>query len=246
MPATDVYAATCVFYQCITGHRPFEANTTEELRSLHSGAPVPLDAVPQALRPLIARGMAKDPGWRPSTADAFVTELETVARKAYGKGWEKRGWKRLAASAAALTSLTPLALLTAAGMSAAPVAAGTAAAGAGATTAGAGTGVTAAMAGNVAIAILVLGALVAAGLYVFARRDDPPALAMSMQTTSGVPSPEAVSAVTPSPTGLTDTTLRSVRRCWWRRPTSTTRHPTARRSQASAHPQRSRYRARRS
>jgi len=45
-PATDVYAATCVFFQCITGHRPFEAGTTEGLRSLHESAPVPLDAVP--------------------------------------------------------------------------------------------------------------------------------------------------------------------------------------------------------
>lgn len=34
-PATDVYAATCVFYQCITGHRPFEADTSEQLRTLH-------------------------------------------------------------------------------------------------------------------------------------------------------------------------------------------------------------------
>lgn len=35
LPATDVYAATCVFYQCITGHRPFEADTSEQLRALH-------------------------------------------------------------------------------------------------------------------------------------------------------------------------------------------------------------------
>ncbi|MER6901648.1 serine/threonine-protein kinase, partial [Amycolatopsis sp. NPDC000740] len=130
-PATDVYAATCVFYQCITGHQPFEGTTTDELRSLHQMAPVPLDAVPEKLRPLIARGMAKDPAWRPSTADAFVSELETVARKAYGKDWEKRGWKRLATSAAALTALTPLALLTTAGTAAAPIGAGTGAVAAG-------------------------------------------------------------------------------------------------------------------
>ncbi|NBH06488.1 serine/threonine-protein kinase, partial [Amycolatopsis sp. SID8362] len=123
LPATDVYAATCVFYQCVTGHRPFEADTSEQLRALHGGAPVPLEAVPEPLRPLIARGMAKDPAWRPATAAAFVTELETVAREAYGKNWEKRGWKRLATSAAALTALTPLALLTGAGTAAAPVAA---------------------------------------------------------------------------------------------------------------------------
>jgi hypothetical protein len=187
LPATDVYAATCVFYQCVTGHRPFEADTSEQLRALHGEAPVPLEAVPEALRPLIARGMAKDPAWRPATADAFVTELEAVARKAYGKNWEKRGWKRLATSAAALTALTPLALLTTAGTAAAPLAA--AGTGAGVTAAGTGTGVTAAVAGKIAMVIAILGALVAGGLLIFPRGDDPPAppaaLSVAVQTMSG-------------------------------------------------------------
>ncbi|MEU8633097.1 protein kinase [Amycolatopsis sp. NPDC048633] len=188
-PATDVYAATCVFYQCITGRRPFEAETSEQLRTLHGGAPVPLESVPEALRPLIARGMAKDPAWRPATAEAFVTELETVARKAYGKNWEKRGWKRLATSAAALTALTPLALLTAAGTAAAPVAA--AGAGAGVTAAGTGTGMTAVLAGKIAIAVAILGGLVAGGLVLFPPGDDDPpappaaALSVNVQTLSG-------------------------------------------------------------
>ncbi|GLY37909.1 hypothetical protein Amsp01_039330 [Amycolatopsis sp. NBRC 101858] len=186
-PATDVYAATCVFYQCVTGQRPFEADTSEQLRALHGTAPVPLEAVPEPLRPLIARGMAKDPAWRPATADAFVTELEAVAREAYGKHWEKRGWKRLATSAAALTALTPLALLTAAGTAAAPVAA--AGAGAGVTAAGTGTGVTAAMVGKIAAAVAIAGGLVAGGLAIFPHGEDPPAppaaLSVAVQTLSG-------------------------------------------------------------
>ncbi|MFJ7217478.1 serine/threonine-protein kinase [Amycolatopsis sp. NPDC098790] len=184
MPATDVYAATCVFYQCVTGHRPFDADTREQLRALHGGAPVPMDAVPEPLRPLIARGMAKDPAWRPATAGAFITELEAVARKAYGKNWEKRGWKRLATSAAALTALTPLALLTTAGTAAAPVAA--AGAGATATATGTGTGLTAAMAGKVAAAVVIAGGLVAGGVLLIPNGDDPPApLTVALQTTSG-------------------------------------------------------------
>ncbi|MCR6482897.1 protein kinase [Amycolatopsis sp. OK19-0408] len=186
VPATDVYAATCVFYQCVTGHRPFEADTSEQLRALHGGAPVPLDAVPEALRPLIGRGMAKDPAWRPATAGAFVTELEAVARKAYGKNWEKRGWKRLATSAAALTALTPLALLTTAGTAAAPVAAAGAGAG---VSVGTGTGTTAVVAGKIAIAVAILGGLVAGGLVIFSPGDDPPAppppLTVALQTMSG-------------------------------------------------------------
>lgn len=187
LPATDVYAAACVFYQCITGQRPFEADTSEQLRTLHTGAPVPLDAVPEALRPLIARGMAKDPAWRPATAESFVTELEAVARKAYGKNWEKRGWKRLATSALALTALTPLALLTTAGTAVAPVAA--AGAGAGATAASTGTGLTAAVVGKTAVVVAVLGGLVAGGLLIFPPGDEPPApppaLTVAMQTMSG-------------------------------------------------------------
>ncbi|WP_329061257.1 protein kinase domain-containing protein [Amycolatopsis sp. NBC_01480] len=203
LPATDVYAATCVFYQCITGHRPFEADTSEQLRALHGGAPVPLDVVPEALRPLIARGMAKDPAWRPATAAAFVTELETVARKEYGKNWEKRGWKRLATSAAALTALTPLALLTSAGTAAAPIAAAGAGTGVTAGTgtgvaAGTGTGVatstgagvTATVVGKVAIGVVIVAGLVAGGLVVFRPGGDPPAppppqLTVAMQTLAG-------------------------------------------------------------
>jgi eukaryotic-like serine/threonine-protein kinase len=201
LPATDVYSATCVFYQCITGHRPFEADTSEQLRAMHGGAPVPLDVVPEALRPLIARGMAKDPAWRPATAAAFVTELETVARKAYGKNWEKRGWKRLATSAAALTALTPLALLTSAGTAAAPIAAAGAGTGVTAGTgvaAGTGTGVatstgagvTATVVGKIAVGVVIVAGLVAGGLVVFRPGGDPPAppppqLTVALQTLSG-------------------------------------------------------------
>ncbi|HVW42122.1 MAG TPA: protein kinase [Amycolatopsis sp.] len=178
IPATDVYAATAVFYQCITGHRPFEADTSEQLRSLHQSAPVPLDRVPEPLRPLIARGMAKDPAWRPGTAAAFVAELEAVARAAYGPDWERRGWQRLAASAAALTALTPLALLATAGTAAAPVTAA----------AGAGTGIAAATVGKIVVAFLVVGALVAGGVFAYTQLTEPKRqteLAVTVQTTAG-------------------------------------------------------------
>ncbi|MTD54578.1 protein kinase domain-containing protein [Amycolatopsis pithecellobii] len=178
IPATDVYAATAVFFRCITGHRPFEADTTEQLRSLHERASVPLDAVPGKLRALIARGMAKDPAWRPASAEAFVAELEVVARAAYGKNWERRGWKRLATSVAALTALTPLALLATGGVAAAPVTAA----------GGAGTGVVAATVGKIVVAVLAVGALVAGGVWIYSRLGDAPrqaALSVTVQTATG-------------------------------------------------------------
>ncbi|AIG73013.1 protein kinase family protein [Amycolatopsis japonica] len=122
-PATDVYAATCVFFQCVVGHRPYEAEQTEVLRTLHEYAPIPFGEVPEPVRDLIARGMAKDVAHRPSGAAEFVAELEASARKAYGEDWERNGWHWLAKGAGVLVALSPLALL-GAGTAAAPVLAG--------------------------------------------------------------------------------------------------------------------------
>jgi len=108
-PATDVYAATCVLFHCLTGKRPYDATETEQLRQLHQHAPVPLDQVAEPLRPLLVRGMAKNPAQRPPSAEAFVAELEKAARKAYGKHWERTGWRRLAESAGALLAVSPMA-----------------------------------------------------------------------------------------------------------------------------------------
>src|SRR5580704_17164733 len=61
-PATDVYAATATFYECLTGRPPFTGTTTEALMRQHQTERVPLEPVPEPLRPLVAAGMAKDPG----------------------------------------------------------------------------------------------------------------------------------------------------------------------------------------
>ncbi|MER7545225.1 serine/threonine-protein kinase [Spirillospora sp. NPDC127506] len=130
-PATDVYAATCVFYECVTGERPYRADDPAALMGLHTGAPVPAENVPEPLRALVLQGMAKDPAYRPPSAAHFVGELDRVAVRAYGADWEKRGVRALAVAAAALAALFPLA---AAGL--APAGAGAAAAGTAAGTAG--------------------------------------------------------------------------------------------------------------
>ncbi|WP_272498623.1 serine/threonine-protein kinase [Actinomadura litoris] len=110
-PATDLYAATCVFVECVSGARPFEAPTLEGLRAAHSGAPIPLERVPEPLRPLVRRGMAKNPADRFWNAHAFLGELETAAVGACGPDWERRGALALAALAAAVATAAPLAML---------------------------------------------------------------------------------------------------------------------------------------
>jgi serine/threonine-protein kinase len=102
--ATDIYAATAVFFECLTGKTPF-AGGPGQLRAQHVSAAVPAGQVDEPLRALIARGMAKDPAARPANATAFAAELEATAAAAYGPGWEARGRGHLAERAAALLLL---------------------------------------------------------------------------------------------------------------------------------------------
>ncbi|KAB8193469.1 protein kinase [Nonomuraea phyllanthi] len=109
-PATDVYAATVVFFECLTGTRPFRASNLAALARQHQSAQPPVDEVPEPLQGLVERGLAKDPADRPPTAEAFLTELEAVAAEAYGDDWEERGRRRLAALAGLLVLLFPSSL----------------------------------------------------------------------------------------------------------------------------------------
>lgn len=106
-PSTDVYAATAVFYECLTGERPYPVEGLWALAAAHRLDPIPIDRVPPELRGLVARGLAKDFADRPSSAEAFLDELEDAALAGYGPGWEERGRVRLAALAALLSSLFP-------------------------------------------------------------------------------------------------------------------------------------------
>ncbi|SEG06619.1 serine/threonine protein kinase [Thermomonospora echinospora] len=185
-PATDVYAATCVFYECITGRRPYDATDRMALMAMHGTAPIPAEDVPEPLRPLVEQGMAKSAEERPPGAAAFVEELEQAARAAYGTDWEARGVRTLAAAAVALAALFPLA---AAGLTA-PAAGLAAGAGGAAGVAGAGgaagTGLLVGTGAKVAAAIAataVVGTTVTGGVL-YAGRDEtePATLNVSAQT----------------------------------------------------------------
>ena len=106
-PVADVYAATATFFECLTGSRPYAADTSTELMLQHATAPIPDAAAPEALRPLIRRGLAKEAADRPQSAASFLAELEAVAGAAYGPDWEEKGRRRLGALAALLLLLFP-------------------------------------------------------------------------------------------------------------------------------------------
>ena len=78
-----------------------------QLLRKHSSEPVPLDPVPEPLRPLVAAGMAKDPRRRPADAAGFVTGLQEVAAGAYGRDWADRGRSQLGEAALLLAALWP-------------------------------------------------------------------------------------------------------------------------------------------
>ncbi|NBE97930.1 serine/threonine protein kinase [Nonomuraea sp. KC401] len=106
-PATDVYAATLVFFECLTGHRPFLGDTVAALAYQHQHVPPPVEEVDEPLRPIVEHGLAKDPGARPESARAFLAELEGVALASYGEDWERRGRAGLGLLTVPLTALLP-------------------------------------------------------------------------------------------------------------------------------------------
>jgi serine/threonine-protein kinase len=78
--ASDVYALGVVAYQCLSGHRPFDGATPLEIAMKHvrdTPRPLPGD-IPPAVRAIVDRALAKDPGARWPTAAAMAS----VARQA--------------------------------------------------------------------------------------------------------------------------------------------------------------------
>ncbi|MGR6922915.1 protein kinase domain-containing protein [[Actinomadura] parvosata] len=127
-PPADLYAAACVLFEAVRGRPPYvapkdggagsprplgqDSGAASEVlvsRSKHLEEPVPLEVVPDALRDLLRRGLAKDPSDRYASARQFAAALEQDAAAGYGPDWEKRGRRHLAEQATLLALRFPLA-----------------------------------------------------------------------------------------------------------------------------------------
>ncbi|MBO0679136.1 transporter substrate-binding domain-containing protein [Mycolicibacterium sp. S2-37] len=81
-PRSDIYALTCVLYECLTGVRPYPADSLEQQLAGHMVKPIPRPSAKDpklaAFDEVIAKGMAKKPEKRYQTA----AELAAAARQA--------------------------------------------------------------------------------------------------------------------------------------------------------------------
>jgi len=98
---SDVYALGVVFYEMLTGTRPFPGRTRTEVMAQHISAPIPRVSdrepeTPVTLVRLVDRMLAKDPAGRPTAAE-LVNEL-TAASTPDGlltpSQVRRRRWKR--------------------------------------------------------------------------------------------------------------------------------------------------------
>ncbi len=74
----DIYALGVILYEMLTGHPPFEGQTTAEVLMKHLTAQPDLAKIPEAFRAVVARALDKDPHRRFGTAAEMWQALSTI------------------------------------------------------------------------------------------------------------------------------------------------------------------------
>ncbi len=89
--STDIYAATGVLVDAVTGRPPYLGTDLSGLGVQHTHGALPSEAVPLLARELVIRGLAKDPRDRPASAGAFRRDVEVAGTAFLGSGWRDQG-----------------------------------------------------------------------------------------------------------------------------------------------------------
>jgi serine/threonine-protein kinase PpkA len=98
---SDLYSLGAVIYECLAGHKPYQANDAYAVALMHVTEPVPnLPEKVAWLQPLIDGLMAKNPEGRFATGDAFIAALDRMLHEhplPGSAGPEKRSTRKRAA-----------------------------------------------------------------------------------------------------------------------------------------------------
>jgi len=80
-PEVDVYGLGIILYEMLSGRLPFMGETTAEVLMKHLTAQADLDGIPDLLRPVISRALAKDPRQRTNSAIQLSLEFQEAVEK---------------------------------------------------------------------------------------------------------------------------------------------------------------------
>ena len=80
-PAADQFAFAVALWEGLVGQRPYRGDTLDELRAAVDRGPPELAALPRAVRPVIARALAKDAGARWPDMAALLAALDRRLRR---------------------------------------------------------------------------------------------------------------------------------------------------------------------
>jgi len=103
---SDLYSLGAVLFECLAGHKPYQANDAYAVALMHVTEPVPqLPEHVAWLQPLIEGLMAKNPDQRFATGDAYIAALD---RMLMDHPQADAGAQQAARKRATLKSITPL------------------------------------------------------------------------------------------------------------------------------------------